>query len=59
MTTCNKPATKNDMDALIKDIEELPDGLQFERAERLVVSIIGIYHALEPLKVTYKNSAAS
>jgi hypothetical protein len=33
--TRNKPATKIDMDALVRDVEEKPDDFQYERAIRL------------------------
>ena len=36
--TRNKPATKNDRDDLICDVEEHPDDFQWERAERFGVS---------------------
>ena len=52
----NKPATKIDMDALKKDIEEYPDAYQYERAQRFGVTTTGIWHALKRLKVTYKKN---
>ncbi len=56
----NKPATKIDMEALKRDVEQYPDAYQFERAERLSVSEGCVFHALKRLGVTYKkNSAAS
>lgn len=55
--TRNKPATKIDMEALKKDIEAYPDAYQYERAERLGVSKVGIWYALKRLKVTYKKNS--
>jgi len=56
----HKPATKLDMDALKDDIKLYPDAYQYERAERLGVSSMGIWHALKRLNVTYKkNTQAS
>ena len=57
--TRNKPATKIDMELLKKDIEEYPDGYQYERAERLGASQSGIYWALKRLNVTYKKNTSS
>ncbi|MBX3327161.1 MAG: IS630 transposase-related protein [Nitrospira sp.] len=57
--TRNKSATKIDMEALRKDIEESPDSYQYERAERLGVSQSGIYWALKRLNVTYKKNTNS
>ncbi|MCE2951243.1 MAG: IS630 transposase-related protein [Alphaproteobacteria bacterium] len=51
-----KPATKIDMDALRRDIEERPDAYQYERAQRFGVTQTGIWHALRRLKVTYKKN---
>ena len=36
--TRNKPATKIDMDALVRDIQDYPDAYQYERAKRQGVS---------------------
>jgi transposase len=56
----NKPATKIDMETLKQDIETYPDAYQYERAERLNVTPMGIWHALKRLGVSYKkNSTAS
>ena len=52
----NKPATKIDMDALKKDIQDNPDSYQYERAQRFGVTQTGIWHALKRLKVTYKKN---
>jgi len=58
--TRNKPATKIDMEALKRDVEQYPDGYQHERAQRLRVSKNCVRCALKRLNVTYKkNSAAS
>ena len=51
-----KPATKIDMEALKRDIEQHPDAYQHERAQRFGVTQTGIWHALRRLKVTYKKS---
>ena len=53
----HKPATKLNMDALKEDIQLYPDAYQYERAERLGVSSMGIWHALKRLNVTYKKNA--
>ncbi|MDX7993031.1 IS630 transposase-related protein [Xenorhabdus littoralis] len=56
----NKPATKIDMKALARDVEEHPDDYQYERAQRFGVSARGIGHALKRLGFTHKkNSPAS
>ena len=57
--TRNKPATKIDMDALKKDVEQYPDSYQYERAERLDASKSGIYWALKRLDITYKKNTDS
>lgn len=54
-TTRNKPATRIDMEALKRDIEQHPDAYQYERAGRLGISKNGIWHALKRLKVSYKK----
>ena len=36
--TRNKPATKIDMQALFKDVQDYPDAYQYERANRLGVA---------------------
>lgn len=58
-TRRNKPATKIDMLALKKDVEDFPDAYLYERAKRLGVSSSGIYSALKRLGVTYKKNAQS
>ncbi|MET1254557.1 IS630 transposase-related protein [Aliikangiella maris] len=56
----NKPATKVDMDELLKDIEKFPDGYQWERAKRLNIGQPAIHYALKRLNFTYKkNTKAS
>ena len=55
-TTRHKPATRIDMEALKRDIEEVPDAYQYERAERLNVSRRCVQHALKRLGVTYKKN---
>ena len=58
--TRNKPATKIDMIALARDVQEFPDAYQAERARRLGVSEKGIGHALRRMNISYKkNTAAS
>lgn len=54
--TRNKGATKIDMDALARDVEEQPDAYQHERAERLGCSQRGISTALKRLKITRKKN---
>lgn len=55
----NKPATKIDMDALKKDVEQYPDSYQYERAARFNVSKTGIRSALIRLKLSYKKNMES
>ena len=56
----NKSATKIDMEALKKDIQDNPDSYQYERAQRFGVSQNAIWHAMKRLNVSYKkNSQAS
>ena len=52
----NKPATKINMEALKQDVEKYPDAFQYERAERLGVSIRCVGYALKRLGVTYKKN---
>jgi hypothetical protein len=56
--TRSKPATKNDMIALARDVQELPDAYQAERARRLGVSEKGIVHALRRMSISYKKNTA-
>lgn len=53
--TRNKPATKVDEEALLKDIEDFPDDYQSERAKRLSVTQPAIHYALKRLNITYKK----
>lgn len=55
-TTRNKPATKIDMEALARDVQERPDAYQFERARQLGVSTQCVNYALRRLGVTYKKN---
>ncbi|MDP8034611.1 IS630 transposase-related protein [Pasteurella atlantica] len=55
-TTRNKPATKIDMDALLKDVELYPDAYQYERAERFGVTQRAIGFALKRLGISYKKN---
>jgi transposase len=58
--TRSKPATKLDMEALKQDVDNYPDGYQYERAARLGVSQRAIGNALKRLNVSYKkNTVAS
>ena len=58
--TRNKPATKIDMEALKKDVEQHPDDYQWERAKRFNVSQSTIGSALKRLGISNKkNSKAS
>jgi transposase len=53
--TRNKSATKIDMEALARDVEEKPDDYQYERALRLGVSESCVGRALKRLKVSRKK----
>ena len=53
----NQPATKIDMEALAKEIEELPDDYQWQRACRFNVTQAAITKALQRLNVSYKKNA--
>jgi len=55
----NKPATKIDMEALKKDVEESPDAYLHERGERFGVSGSCIFYALKRLGVNYKKNSDS
>ncbi|MCL1123994.1 IS630 transposase-related protein [Shewanella surugensis] len=52
----NKPATKVDMMALKRDIDDHPDDYQWERAIRLNVGQSTIHYALKRLKISYKKN---
>jgi len=57
--TRNKPATKIDMEALEKDVEENPDTYQWERAKRFGVCQRAIGYALERLSISHKKNSVS
>jgi transposase len=58
-TTRNKPATKIDMEALKKHVQEYPDAYQYERAAVFGVSQGCIFFALKRLSISYKKNAVS
>lgn len=53
--TRDKPATKIDMEALARDVEERPDDFQYERAARLGVSESCVGKALKRLGLSRKK----
>ena len=55
----NKPATKIDMEALKKHVEEFPDAYQYERAAFFGVSPNCILYALRRLNISYKKNTIS
>ncbi len=55
----NKPATKIDMKALRRDVEDNPDAYQWERAKRFGVCPNTILYALKRLGKTYKKNTDS
>lgn len=57
--TRNKPATKIDRIALVRDVREYPDAYQAERAKRLGASEKGIGHALRRMNITYKKNTST
>ena len=57
--TRNKPATKIDMDALAKDLEENPDSFLYERAEKFSVSKSGMWSAVKRLGFTHKKKSST
>lgn len=57
--TRNKPATKIDMAALAKDVEDSPDDYQWERAQRLGVAQRTVGYALKRLSISIKKNAAT
>lgn len=57
--TRNKPATKIDMNALAKDLEENPDSFLHERAEKFSVSKSGMWSAVKRLGFTYKKKSSA
>lgn len=54
----DKPNKTLDKSALIADVMEHPDSYQHERAERLGVSQMCIWHNLKKLGITYKKNTA-
>jgi transposase len=54
--TRNKPATKIDMEALKKHVEDYPDAYQYERTAVFGVSPNGILYALRRLKISHKKT---
>lgn len=58
-TTRHKPATKIDMAALKKHVEDYPDAYQYERAVVFSVSPNAILYALRRLRITHKKNAVS
>lgn len=59
METRNKPATKVDMERLKQDVKKEPDAYLAERAERLGVSVTGIFYALRRLNISNKKNSVS
>lgn len=59
ITKRNKPATKIDMDALKKHVEDYPDAYQYERAAVFGVSSNCILYALRRLKISHKKNTDS
>ena len=55
----DKPATKVDMDALIKEVKEFPDDYQWARAKRMGVTQPCIHYALKRANITYKKNPQS
>lgn len=55
--TRNKPATKIDMEALRKHVQEYPDAYQYERAAVFSVSQGCIFFALKRLGISHKKNA--
>lgn len=55
----DRPAIKIDMKELIKDVKNIPDAYQRERAARLGVSRRCIGYALIRLKFSYKKNSVS
>lgn len=58
-TKRNKPATKIDMEALMKNIKAHPDLYQYERAEQFGVTQGAIWFALKRLGISYKKNSVS
>lgn len=57
--TRNKPATKIDMEALAKDLEENPDSFLHERAAKFSVSKSGMGSAVKRLGLTRKKKSSA
>jgi transposase len=57
--TRNKAATKIDMDALAKDLEENPDSFLHERAAKFSVSKSGMWSAVKRLDFTQKKKSSA
>ena len=60
MTPCmtrDKPATRLDMAQLARDVEQVPDAYQWERAQRLGVAERTIGYGLQRLEISYKKNA--
>lgn len=55
----DKPATKVDMEALRKDVEDHPDRFQYERAKKFGVGQSTIFYALKRLGISNKKNAVS
>ena len=53
----NKPATKINMEALKKDIDNRPDDYNYERAARFKVSTHAIWAAMRRLKISHKKNS--
>ena len=57
--TRNKPATRIDMEALKKHVQEYPDAYQYERAAVFGVSQGCIFFALKRLGISHKKNTVS
>tara|TARA_Y100000034_G_scaffold1934_1_gene2446 strand:- start:188 stop:556 length:369 start_codon:yes stop_codon:yes gene_type:complete len=53
----NKPATKINMEALKKDIDNRPDDYNYERAARFKVSTQAIWAAMRRLKISHQKNS--
>lgn len=54
---CERKPWKLDMEKLKADVEEYPDGYQYERAKRLGVGQNAIFHGLKRLGISYKKKS--
>ena len=52
----NKPATKIDMEKLLRHVKDHPDAYLCERAEEFGVSLQAIFYALKRLGISYKKN---